>query len=51
MLQGLVNKTLDEKLNTVKFEDHLFRKIEEATPLCRYLKKVAQAMMEEQEVI
>lgn len=33
MLQGLVNKVIEEKLNSVEFEDRLFWKSEKATTI------------------
>lgn len=51
MVQGLFNKTLDEQQNSVVFEDRLFRKLGKVTPLLQQVKKVTQAMSENQDFI
>lgn len=51
MLQGLLNKTPDEKLNFAGFENRLLRKIEEATPSRRKVKKMTEAMLDNQDFI
>lgn len=48
---GLVNKTLHEKQNSVHSEDFLLWKIEEATPSCWQVKKMTEAMLDDQEFI
>lgn len=39
MLNGLVSNSLDKKLNSVDFDDCLFRKLEETTPSRRQVKQ------------
>lgn len=51
MLQGLFNKKLDEKLNSVEIEDSLLRKIEEVTPSRWIIKKMKDATLEDRDVI
>lgn len=50
MIQRLLNKTLDEKQNSVEFKDHLLRKIEKETPSRQQVKRGTQAMSEDQEL-
>lgn len=45
MFQGLVSKTFNEKLNSVKFEDHLFPKIKNATLLRRVVTQIREATL------
>lgn len=45
MLQGLLNKEIDEKLKSVTFEDYLLRKIEEETVSRQQVKKLTEAML------
>lgn len=51
MLEGLVNRRLDEKINSVKLEDRLLRKMVEVTPLLRKVKKVTKAMLQYQDFL
>lgn len=51
LLQCLFNKTLDERLDSVEFEDGLLRKFEEATLSRRQLKKMPEAMLNNQDFI
>lgn len=51
MLQGLVNKALDKKLNFVEIERYLLCKVEEAATSRWQVKKVEQAMLEDKDFI
>lgn len=51
MLQGLFNWMLDKKLNSIEFDGHLLRKIEEATRSLRQMKKATLAMFEKEDII
>lgn len=51
VLQGFVNNTLDEKLNSVEFEDHLLQKIEGVTPSRQQVKNMAGTMFHNQDII
>lgn len=47
LLQGVVNKTFDNKLNSIKFEDSPLRKFQEATTSRWQVKKVTGAMLKD----
>lgn len=51
MLQGLMHRTLHERLNYVKFEDCLLPEVKEATPARRQVRKVMEAVSEDQDFI
>lgn len=51
MLQVLVNTTLNEKLNSIKFGDRLLRNIEEATLIGRQVQNMTEAMLHNQDFI
>lgn len=51
MLQGLENKTVDEKLNSLRVGEVLLRKIEEVMPSRGKVRKVTQAMLKNQDLI
>lgn len=46
MLQGLINKTFDEKLDFVEFEDHVLGKIEKAATSRRQVRKLMEARLD-----
>lgn len=50
-LQCPVDNKLDEKLNSVEYKDHFFRKVEEVTPSRRQVKKMTEAMVDDQDFI
>lgn len=51
MLQGLVNKTIDEKFNSVEFENGLLPKIEDVTSSQRPETRMTEAMLDKQDFI
>lgn len=51
MLKSLVNKTLDEKLYFVNFENCLLRRIEEVIASCLQVKKMTEEVLHNQNFI
>lgn len=51
MLQGVEKQTLIDRMSFVNFEDRLVRKIKEATPLRRQVRKMTKVMLHNQDFI
>lgn len=51
MIQGLINKAVDDKLRSVEFEKRLLHSIEDVTLSPRHLTKMMRAMLHNQDFI
>lgn len=51
MLQGFVNYAIDQKLRSVKLENHLIRTIEDVTLAPRYLARMTKDILDNQDFI
>lgn len=51
LLQGLVNRTLSEKRNAIIFQDCPLQKIKEGTPSHRQVKKLTEAVLDNQDFV